>query len=396
MADHVAFHDDVAGLGDFSFEHRVLSQAPHQHAGPAIDEAVGEPLVKRIGKPVFHTACDALPVFRVVEPIRPVRREGPGADLRNASRQRVYVTFRSVRQGHLFGEPVGGEPSALHEIAVDGRHEVGMRGRRDLAIVGKLAGFPQPLHRIGAAGEAPDRRVAGEPLQHQHVVGGGRTGQPLLARGGMARERFSVSIDEKSSAVLRHCSTRCGSKLCASSRSTSSASKGVQRPVVPKVPSRWRPAGPAGDLRQLARVQPAELPAVELHVAGEGDMVDVEVQPHADGVGGDEIVDVAILVHGDLGVAGARGERAEHHRRAAALAADQLGDGVDLVGREGDDGRAPGQAGDLLLAGEGEVGRGAAAPGWRRPAAASPPAAAWWRRPAAASPRARAGSAAGR
>ena len=47
-------------------------------------------------------------------------------------------------------------------------------------------------------------------------------------------------------------------------------------------------------------------------------------------------------------------ERAEHHRRAAALAADQLGDGVDLVGREGDDGRAARQAGDLLRAGIGE------------------------------------------
>ena len=33
-------------------------------------------------------------------------------------------------------------------------------------------------------------------------------------------------------------------------------------------------------------------------------------------------------------------ERAEHHGRAAALAPDQFGDGVDLVGREGDDGRA--------------------------------------------------------
>ena len=48
-------------------------------------------------------------------------------------------------------------------------------------------------------------------------------------------------------------------------------------------------------------------------------------------------------------------ERAEHDGGAAALAADQLGDGVDLVGREGDDRRAAGQAGELLLAGIGEM-----------------------------------------
>jgi hypothetical protein len=63
-------------------------------------------------------------------------------------------------------------------------------------------------------------------------------------------------------------------------------------------------------------------------------MVDVHVEAHADGVGGHEVVDLAGLVQRDLGVAGARAERAHHHRRAAALAADQLGDGVDLVGRE--------------------------------------------------------------
>ena len=41
-------------------------------------------------------------------------------------------------------------------------------------------------------------------------------------------------------------------------------------------------------------------------------------------------------------------ERSHHHRRAAAMAADQFGDGVDRVGREGDDGAAARQAGQLL------------------------------------------------
>ena len=84
-------------------------------------------------------------------------------------------------------------------------------------------------------------------------------------------------------------------------------------------------------------------------------MVDVEVEAHADRVGGDEIVDVAGLVERHLRVARARAERAEHHRRAAALAADQFGDGVDLVGGEGDDRAALRQPRQFLLAGIGEV-----------------------------------------
>jgi hypothetical protein len=63
-------------------------------------------------------------------------------------------------------------------------------------------------------------------------------------------------------------------------------------------------------------------------------MVDIEVEPHADGIGGDEILDVSRLVELDLGVAGARAERAHDHGGAAALAADQFGDGVDLVGEK--------------------------------------------------------------
>ena len=59
----------------------------------------------------------------------------------------------------------------------------------------------------------------------------------------------------------------------------------------------------------------------------------------------------------DLGVAGARAERSHHHRRPAALAADQLGDGVDRVGGEGDDGAAPRQAGQLLGTGVGELAK---------------------------------------
>ena len=61
-------------------------------------------------------------------------------------------------------------------------------------------------------------------------------------------------------------------------------------------------------------------------------MIDVHVQAHADGVGGYQEIDLTGLVEGDLGVAGARREAAHHHRGASALAADQFGDRVDLVG----------------------------------------------------------------
>jgi hypothetical protein len=52
-------------------------------------------------------------------------------------------------------------------------------------------------------------------------------------------------------------------------------------------------AGAAGDLTDFVGVEPTGAAAVELAQAGEGDMVDVHVQPHADGVGGDQKIDLA-------------------------------------------------------------------------------------------------------
>ena len=123
------------------------------------------------------------------------------------------------------------------------------------------------------------------------------------------------------------------------------------RPSVPKLPSRWwRPARPAICAISAMR-QAAVAAAVELLEPGEGDVGDVHVEAHADGVGGDQIIDLAALEHRDLGVAGCGRQRAHHHRRAAAEAAQHFGERVDLLGREGDDGGARRQPRQLGAAG---------------------------------------------
>ncbi len=68
------------------------------------------------------------------------------------------------------------------------------------------------------------------------------------------------------------------------------------------------PPGAAGNLGELGRRQPSWAPAVELARAGEGDMVEIHIEPHTDCIGGDEIIDLAGLEHADLGIARARTE----------------------------------------------------------------------------------------
>ena len=215
------------------------------------------------------------------------------------------------------------------------------------------AGAPRPAAR----GQPAIVRVLGEAAQRAMVVG-------ARARAHQARagRRPSSEADAARRAVSNVAARRCasssrstGSKRCSSMR-RDQLRRPARRPppVVPKVPSfMCRPARPA-ICAISAGVSGRRRAAVELAQRGEGDVVDVHVEAHADRVGRDQVVDLAGLVHRDLGVAGARAERAQHHRGAAALAPHQLGDGVDLVGREGDDGAARGSRVSLLRAGVGQ------------------------------------------
>ena len=90
---------------------------------------------------------------------------------------------------------------------------------------------------------------------------------------------------------------------------------------------------------------------IEFTIGRERDVIDVEIEAHADRVGRHQIIDVAGLIHRHLGVAGARRQRAEHHRGAAMLTADQFGDRVDLIARERHDRGAAWLPGDLAVTG---------------------------------------------
>jgi hypothetical protein len=105
-ADDVALDDDFTGLVDLRLELGVLAQPPHQHAGAAIDEALGEPLVQRIGQLVFDRARHLLPMFRIREPVGPVGCKSPGPNVRDAGRQGVDVAVGAIGQRDLMCKPV--------------------------------------------------------------------------------------------------------------------------------------------------------------------------------------------------------------------------------------------------------------------------------------------------
>ena len=106
----------------------------------------------------------------------------------------------------------------------------------------------------------------------------------------------------------------------------------------PKTAVALMPASAACNLRHFCDRQPAAARAVKFGEAYKRDMRDIKVQPHADCVGGDEIIHLARLKHRHLRISGTRRQRAHHDRRPATHPAQGFGHRIYLFDRKGDDG----------------------------------------------------------
>ena len=97
-----------------------------------------------------------------------------------------------------------------------------------------------------------------------------------------------------------------------------------------KCPIGGMATGASGDLGNFSRHQMAHRPPVKFNIIGQRHMADIHIQPHADSIGGDHKIHIAILKQLYLGVTGTRRQRPHHHRCAAALPAHQFCQPVNL------------------------------------------------------------------
>ena len=349
LSDMLSFDKHVPCRCNFRFKHRVLSQPSHQYARPPVDEALGEPVVQCVGQTVFYAARHALPMGGIRKPVTTVGDEGPGADMCNAVRQRIDVAVDPVGEGDLAGKPVVGNDPVAGQMGIEPGDQVGMVRRRDLAVIGDLADIPEQANPLRRRRDPADGLVAQGVVESGFIGRGRGPCQALFARRLVQRAAQALDAGEVERAIaplenLERVEAVAFQRLHQFLVERIDPSGDAERAVAGVA------AGASADLPHLGRRQHAVLVAVELADAGEGDVIDVEIEAHADRVGGDQVLHVAVLEQFDLGIAGARAERAENDGGAAVLAANQLGDRIDLRRGEGDHGRACRQTGDLLLA----------------------------------------------
>ena len=214
-----------------------------------------------------------------------------------------------VEPGDFGGEPFVRDVPAFADIAEDAADHARMVHRPDLAEVGQAAGRPQPPGRRRRAWRRPpDPRRCSLSTARSIASGAGAQQRIVAARLEAGDQRADVGEVEVGIAPVEMVE-RAGSDGPRSRAISSSLKAGAgfaakaeraEAAVALVAP------GAAGDLRHFGDRQAAVAAAVEFLEAGEGDMGDVHVEAHADGVGGDQIIDLAALEHRHLGVAGRR------------------------------------------------------------------------------------------
>ncbi len=115
LADDFAADGDGAGIVEHEIEPVVVAQPAHEDCGAPVDETLSQPLVQRIGEPVFDRARLLLPMGGVLDPARTMRGVGPGADLGEAAGQRGHVAFGLVQTRDTWraSQSSGSTPSSL-------------------------------------------------------------------------------------------------------------------------------------------------------------------------------------------------------------------------------------------------------------------------------------------
>src|SRR5262249_61509102 len=191
-------------------------------------------------------------------------------------------------------------------------------------------------NRCRVRGQFPDILVARGMFENQDVFADWRACQPLLiwcsGKGGLQSadgSKIKVGVAPLQQANWLEAVTF---QSLHELRIKRIASPGCAKCAVP-----GRATGTTGDLRKFCRIKLPELVAVEFSVGSEGYVIDIEIEPHPDGIGRDQIVDIARLVQSNLRIAGPRRKRAQHYRGTPALPADQFSDRVNFLRGESDD-----------------------------------------------------------
>ena len=285
------------------------------------------------------------------QPIGAVCYIGPCPNCRDPLGQSGDVALNIVEPRQLTSDIFERQKTvALRQIWPQSRDESGMMFLAHLSEIGQARRIPKARYATRPAHQASDFRIFGEPLEHGQVNCLGSCNKTFfgglyLQIGDQRSNRIKLRLGiapiepvEFWKIMVLDCRNFFGCKFIAFAGQCPESAIALMPPCA------------SGNLRHLGDSQPPSPRSVELGKAGESNVRDIEVKAHANGVGRDQIVNLARLEHRDLSVACSRGESAHDHRCTAPQPAKRFGNGVNLLDGKGHDSRAFWQSRELLRA----------------------------------------------
>ena len=168
----MALDVDRTIFGDVGRQLVLVAHSLHQRRRAPVDKALRQPLMQCVRQLVLDLARAGLPMGRVLEPVGAIGYERPSANVCQPVRQRIDIAVRAIRECHLLGKPILVDPLvARAQRLVQRSNQLGMIGRRNLAIIRQLANIPQQLDRSPAVGKARKLWLTGDCLEGRHIVG---------------------------------------------------------------------------------------------------------------------------------------------------------------------------------------------------------------------------------
>ena len=180
-----------------------------------------------------------------------------------------------------------------------------MSGWRNLPVIGDLADLPKPLDRRRRRCQPSDGRIVAGEFQRFEVVRRPGALQPGML--GHAAQAVLQAVDAAEiEVVVAPLQNFDRLEVVVFELVDEFLIEGlnVARDAESSVVE--MAAGPARDLGKLRRREAPVGAPVEFAGAGEGNVVDIEIEAHADGIGGHKEIDIARLIKCNLRVAGAR------------------------------------------------------------------------------------------
>ena len=345
--DQLTLDSHFALVVYFSHKALLLFQPPQQNRGAPVDKSLCQSVMQGIRQAVFYSARRAAPMVFIIYPAPALRDIGPGPDIGQTARQGVDITICAIDPCDIAGNPFRRDLARTVQEFKYPAQKPRMLCARDAAEIGDSADIPKQRQVARIAQTVDDIGLGDQRFQRQHVIRVPRARQPVIVglrfqrrhqpRGraeiqpGIAPGQFAhgqefVVFDGGDHFIGQ------GPGLARDAESA----VGLVAPCA------------ACDLGHFVGVQGAHAAAIELGRGRKRDMLDIQVQPHADGISRHQVIHIAILIQSHLRIARARRQRAHDHRTAPFLAADQFGNRIDIFYTEAHDSAARGHAAYLF------------------------------------------------